>query len=302
MKSLHSFTASLVAGWFVLVALAGFAGAQDWPDGYVVSEDTESPDHHYGILVPTMAAWEKDETLEEVNYLADLKGHRLLGKISGADYFAHQNHRSLRASWAEDSRWCLVQYDQRFGFELIAILEPKDGKFVQTDLGKRIQKALAGAIHDVSGGDAVTYYRFDHGKVLIRVSSTTDPKQLDVKHGRYAFFRGTYDVPSKKWFNVDARRVSFEDSEKADALFGDIDQSFVGVSFPDEKDKLESLDGSMNAIYGFLRVNLSPARFVVLKKEQIEWLKKRDAAPSTEEKCKLVQSRTKALQNLIWQE
>ena len=34
-----------------------------------------------------MDAWEKDGSLEETNYLADLKAHQLMGKIRGADYF-----------------------------------------------------------------------------------------------------------------------------------------------------------------------------------------------------------------------
>jgi len=46
-----------------------------------VRENSESPDGQYGILVASMDAWEKDETLEETNYLANLKNHRLMGKI-----------------------------------------------------------------------------------------------------------------------------------------------------------------------------------------------------------------------------
>jgi hypothetical protein len=41
-------------------------------------------------------------------------------------------------------------------------------------------------------------------------------------------------------------------------------------------------------------------RQILSKKEQIEWLKKRDAAPSADEKCKLMEARIKALQELVW--
>ena len=58
-------------GCFVLLS-ATKAAAGDWPDGYIVYENTQSPDERYGILVPSMDAWEKDESLEEINYLADL--------------------------------------------------------------------------------------------------------------------------------------------------------------------------------------------------------------------------------------
>jgi uncharacterized protein len=45
---------------------------------------------------------------------------------------------------------------------------------------------------------------------------------------------------------------------------------------------------------------LPPARSAAVRKEQIEWLKKRDAVPSTDEKCTLTEARTKALQELFW--
>jgi uncharacterized protein len=56
----------------------------------------------------------------------------------------------------------------------------------------------------------------------------------------------------------------------------------------------------MNKLYGAAQFILSAARFTAVKKEQIEWLKKRNAAPSTEEKCKLMEARNKALQELVW--
>ena len=42
------------------------------------------------------------------------------------------------------------------------------------------------------------------------------------------------------------------------------------------------------------------ARFAVVKREQIEWLKKRDDATSIEEKCKMMEARIKVLQELLW--
>ena len=56
----------------------------------------------------------------------------------------------------------------------------------------------------------------------------------------------------------------------------------------------------MNKVYRAAQFILPAARFTAVKKEQIEWLKKRNAAPSTEEKCKLMEARIKALQELVW--
>ena len=227
---------------------------------------------------------------------------RLLGKIGGADYFEHQNHRGLKTVWADDSSWCVVQYDERFGFDSIAILEPKDTSFVQVDLTKRIKKALASAIQLTGDewGDAMPYYRIDAGKLLVRVTSTTDPKEMDIQHARYAFFRGTFDVHSKKWLSAGARRLNYEAYANSYTALGDIDEEMAHTTFDKDEDKLQSLDEKMNGVYGFVRTVLPPARFAAIKKEQIEWLKKRDAVSSVGEKSKLVQARIKALQDQLW--
>jgi hypothetical protein len=253
---------------------------------------------------------EKRTKLEETNYLANLKRHQLLGKIKSADYFAHQNHRGLKTVWAPDSSWCVVEYDGRFGFDTISILEPKDSNFVQTDIGKRVDEVLASAIRkrshgrdnsdDTGGGDATSYFRIDaNGKLRVRAVSTTDPKQLDPKNCRSAFFYGTFDVASKKWLNAEARALTSEEYEGAGSAFGDIDSEVGATTFVREEDKLQALDEMMNGVYGVVRAILPATRFAAVKKEQIEWLK-RDAAVSTEEKCKLIQARIKALQQFVW--
>ena len=56
----------------------------------------------------------------------------------------------------------------------------------------------------------------------------------------------------------------------------------------------------MNKVYRAAQFILPPARFAAIKREQIEWLKKRDAAPTISEKCKLMEARIKALQELVW--
>jgi uncharacterized protein YecT (DUF1311 family) len=271
--------------------------ANDWPVGYVVYDDTQSSDERYGILVPTSDATENDPSLEEINYFADLKNHRVLGKIEGADYFEHQNHRGLKVIWAEDSSWCIVEYEDRFGFGSISLLEPKESKFVQTDIGKRIEKTLATA----GGGDATVYFRVGtNGKLTVRAISTTDPKELDIKHAHWACFFGTYDLRSKKWLSAKARALQFDEYRGADSAFGDIDADMDQSTFVREEDKLQSLDESMNGVYGVVRAMLPAARFAAVKKDQLEWLKTRDATGSTEEKCKLTQARIKALQQFVW--
>jgi len=66
------------------------------------------------------------------------------------------------------------------------------------------------------------------------------------------------------------------------------------------QDKTEWLDERMNEVYNMVRVVLPPNRFAKIKQEQIEWLQKRDAAGSNEEKNKLMEARIRALQELLW--
>jgi uncharacterized protein YecT (DUF1311 family) len=292
----------------VSIAVSRTVAAADWPDGYIVYEESKSPDERYGILVPTYEAWEKDGSLEDTNYFANLKDRRLMGKIQGADYFEHQNHRGLKTIWAPDSSWCVVQYDGRFGFDSISILEPKDSNFIQTEIGKRIDKALATAIwkneksHDGeegSGGDATTYFRVGANRsVQVRASSTTDPKELDPKHCRYGLFFGTFDLRSKKWLNAQAQRLGPEEYDAT--TFGDIDSDLKDESFQTQDEKAKWLDQQMNAAYTTARLILPSARFAEVKQEQIKWLKQRDAATSMEEKCNLMVARIKTLQELLW--
>jgi len=286
------------------VAASRTAAAVDWPDGYVLYEETQSPDERYGILVPTYEASEKDRSLETTNYLADIKDHRILGKIKGADYFAHQNHRGLKTVWAPDSSWCVMEYDSRFSFDNLSILELKDSTFVQTDIGKRIGKALATAIKSKGGddeGDVGPRFRFEPGRKLrVQAVLNTDPKELDLKHARYAVFIGIYDVNSKKWQTANARALDREGYGGSETAFSDLESELKDISFPSANEKAEWLDERMNEVYNFLRVIEPPNRFEKVKQEQKDWLKQRDAATSVEEKCKLIEERIRSLQKLVW--
>ncbi len=303
------YTARLLALFFGLslnVALSETAAAVNWPDGYVVYENTASPDGRYGVLVPTMEAWEQDESLSEANYLADIKNHRVLGKIDKVDYFEHQNHRGLEVFWAPQSSVCVVENDGRYGADSISVLEINDSSFAQTEIGDRIQKSLDGAMkkqaHDPEmAGDVSPYFRFGTDrKVRVRALSQNNPKQFEDVKTYYALFQGTFDVAAKKWTVTDARSISAEQDDALETAYSDLEQDLEHTTFQNEEDKAESLDQKMNKVYRAAQFILPPARFTAVKKEQIEWLKKRNAAPSTEEKCKLMEARIKALQELVW--
>ena len=303
------YTARLLALFFGLslnAALSETAAAVNWPDGYVVYENTASPDGRYGVLVPTMEAWEQDESLSEANYLADIKNHRVLGKIDKVDYFEHQNHRGLEVFWAPHSSVCVVENDGRYGADSISVLEINDSSFTQTEIGDRIQKSLDGVMKKQAhapemAGDVSPYFRFGTDrKVRVRALSQNNPKQFEDIKTYYALFQGTFDVAAKKWTVIDARSISAEQDDALATAYGDLEQDLEHTTFQNEEDKAESLDQNMNKVYRAAQFILPPARFAAVKKEQIEWLKKRNAAPSTDEKCKLIEARIKALQELVW--
>ncbi len=303
------YTARLLAlffGFSLNVALSETATDVNWPDGYVVYANTASPDGRYGVLVPTMEAWEQDESLSEANYLADIKNHRVLGKIDKVDYFEHQNHRGLEVFWAPQSSVCVVENDGRYGADSISVLEISDSSFAQTEIGDRIQKSLDGAMKKQAhapemAGDVSPYFRFGTDrKVRVRALSQNNPKQFEDVKTYYALFQGTFDVAAKKWTVTDARSISAEQDDALETAYSDLEQDLEHTTFQNEEDKAESLDKKMNKVYSAAQFILPPARFSAVKREQIEWLKKRNAAPSTDEKCKLMEARIKALQELVW--
>ena len=296
---------AFLSGLSLHAALSEPAAAVDWPDGYVVYKKTASPDGRYGVLVPTMEAWDKDESLSEANYLADLKNHRVLGEIDKVDYFEHQNHRGLEVFWAPQSSICVVENDGRYGADSISVLEINDSSFAQTEIGDRIQKSLDAAMkkqaHTEMGGYVSPYFRFGTDrKIRVRALSHNNPKQFDDVKTYYALFQGTFDVAAKKWSVTDARSITAEQDDALVTAFSDFEHDIENTTFQNEEDKAESLDQTMNRVYRAAQFILRPARFAAVKREQIEWLKKRDAAPSIDEKCKLMEARIKALQQLVW--
>jgi hypothetical protein len=227
------YTPRLLALFFGLslnVALSEAATAVNWPDGYVVYENTASPDGRYGVLVPTMETWEQDESLSEANYLADIKNHRVLGKIDKVDYFEHQNHRGLEVFWAPQSSVCVVENDGRYGADSISVLEINDSSFVQTEIGDRIQKSLDAAMkkqaHDPEmAGDTFAHFRFGTDrKVRVRALSQNNPKQFEDVKTYYALFQGTFDVAAKKWTVTDARSINAEQDDALATAYSDLEQ------------------------------------------------------------------------------
>lgn len=294
----------LLFALFLDLAATKTAAAADWPQNYVVQENSESPDGRYSVLVQSQDAALAEDDNESAVYLADTKAHATLGEIGKVDYFEHQNHRGLEVFWAPDSSFCVVENDGRYGADTISILEIGDSSFIQTEIGERIQKLLDGAMKKQAHGSEMSgyvspYFRLGTDrKVRVRALSENNPKQFDNVKTYYALFQGTFDLVIRKWTVTDARPITAEQSAALD--WGYQKPDFENTTFANEDDRAKSLDEQLNKVYQAAKFILPPARFAKLKQEQTEWLKKRDAASSIQAKCELMEARIKALQDWLW--
>jgi hypothetical protein len=296
--------------WLLLVILPlSVAHAAPWPDGYIIHEGSASPDGRYGIAVP--GTYDDGDDSETVNYLADIKSHQLLGKIDDSDYFEHKNHARLEVSWAPTSDCCTLVYDSRFGFDTIYVLELTGSGFKQTDLGKHIEEFLIAAAGEEGNGSA--FFRFASGrKVLVRALYYTGNPKMQDESTHYSRFEGTYDLNTGKWIksagrkttNWDALIDAYSDYTGRDVYVcppgSKVPDDFTGQIVSSDDEKASYLDHRMNSVYQGVRTILPSDRFEKVKKDQIAWLKKRDAATSVAEKCNLMEARIKALQDLLW--
>ena len=319
---------------FCLILSVARAGAIDWPEGYIVDEDSVSPDGQYGITIPESDDIEKQQPNPKVeqyyalNYFADVKDHKILGNIQGSDYFQHQNHAGLTVQWSDDSKIAIVEYESRYGFDSISVLELKGKDFTQTDIGKRIQTAIDGLIKKQSHGYEESGYvsplfRFEPGpKIRVYATAVTSPKHADEMKGYFALFQGLYDLPGTKWIKATARPLTGQEYNLLERAgeecqfdkFKVLPEAFQGLDpdaiepqysdgdlgFRSEESEFKYLDNEMNDAYKAARLILSQADFEKVRTAQREWLKKRDAAGSIAEKSKMTAKRIDELQDAAW--
>lgn len=273
-----------------------------WPDGYLIAENSTSPDGRYGVLLPPPDLDSDDDT-KIVNTLVDLRTHAQLGVIQKAHYFRGYNHHGLKVHWAADSSWCVVTFEARYGFATITLVELRGATCVQTDLGEHIQKSLDAVIarqgKSHRGGCGAAYFRPVGEKILVRATDQTNPKAFAEEPTYCALFQGTFDLGTKKWVRSEGRKTDLEEMMLLESVFSeDLEDGRV---FDREADRFKFYDGELNEVYRAVRRVLPAARFAALKKQQIAWIKILDAAHSDTAKIKLIAERIGELQKLAWE-
>lgn len=284
----------------ILALLASFSllsRAVDWPEGYQLADDTTSPDGHYGIIAPVLAA---NPTDEDTNFLVDLKARKVLGKIINSSHEIGRNRSGVHADWSDDSKLCVVQFDSRYGFYSTIVLAPKDDTFQQFNVGVKIKEVLAAAMYKMkSEGTApgLDSRYAPGGKILFRAWADNDPKRTS-NSAIAGLFWGTFDTTTGKWLSTTAKKVDIETVDSAYNAYRDVDPDYAGYS---AENKAEAIEHELNDTYRVLKAVLPADQFAALKKDQLAWLKKRETPKTDDEFRKMTEDRVKMLKAKLWE-
>lgn len=287
----------------LLIGFLSISNAENWPDGFLVYEKSVSPDKRFGILIPSQEKVESDEKPGETNYLADLKTHRVLGKIDGARYWERGNRVWLKVRWAPDSSVCVPIYEARFGFHSVSalILDSEQTSFRQIDLGEKIQNDLDRVIPKQSDDssrkcEALLAAGISETEILFRALGETNPKRFEDRESYYASFSGVFDLKTRKWGDVTAHSLDHSEFLAADSALLNLDEASVALSL---ESQAGDLDETLNNVYRRVRSSLTADRFAQVRSEQIAWLKQRDSIKDLPERNEFVEARIAVLNGLI---
>jgi len=312
VKTLLLLTSLLVATLaYGQSAKSSAVGDNTWlGPGLVTAEETISPNGRYAIVV--------DEGGSSESQLADVIGHRLLGKIPGTDYWAYGNHR-LNAWWAADSSWCAAVRYNRLGFDECFVIEPRRDSFRATEIGKQIHDALEAAIqkqlrHPEPDRGAGLFLRPRDHTLLVRAFGTTNPKGMEGGKTYESFLSGSYDVATNKWAKLNVRPLDPKVNIGASLEWPDEElvrviprnapwpAGFNGEVVRNEEERAKILDRLLNQTYAAVRFVVPPARFAKIKEEQKAWLASWVQQKSQQEKNAMTDARVHQLRAILWEE
>jgi len=201
------------------------------------------------------------------NYLVNLQTGRIVSVIPELDYFSGEeggkNHADLHVAWAPDSSGVLVIYDGRYDNDSVSWVRTPGGAVTKLRRGidtilRRLARAKYGKQEESK-----------RGGVVIRGVAFVEPNvvSLDaVLSGFLSKFEQVDDLPFRLKLKLHAKEAQAVELLASRALpQGESD----GGS--------ESLEDSLNTGYRKYRATLSPAAKEVLKQQQLQWLKQREA-------------------------
>jgi len=133
---------TLIASFALMFGALDIGHSIELPKGYVLAEDSTSPDGRYDVTVPLMDELENDPTAH--NSIVDLKSGDALGAIKANTGWDHMNHTSIMPTqWSPDSSLVLWYVDGKWFPWAYVLIKIEDGRIAwQTDMLKEAQKAI----------------------------------------------------------------------------------------------------------------------------------------------------------------
>lgn len=129
-------TASALLFW------AAFSYGQRIPEGYLLPEETLSPDQRYGVLVPQVDQF--PDNADPKNKLIEVKTGRVLAEVVGQTGWKGMNHETvLPTRWSQDGMTLFWQVDGKWGPRTLVLVRIADGAVKwQSDLYKEVAQAI----------------------------------------------------------------------------------------------------------------------------------------------------------------
>ncbi|EDY15878.1 hypothetical protein CfE428DRAFT_6610 [Chthoniobacter flavus Ellin428] len=126
----------------LFLALRVSAWGDPVPKGFLVPEDSLSPDGRYGVTVPILD--EAPDTDATHNSVIEMKTGKILGAIRASTGWNRMNHGGvLPAQWSPDGSLLLWTVDGKWFFHSLVLLKMEKGRIAwQTDVLKAGQQAI----------------------------------------------------------------------------------------------------------------------------------------------------------------
>jgi hypothetical protein len=249
--------------------------------------DTVSPDGKYAIAWSTTG----EATLEDLpspddhdpvaNYVIEVASRKIVVQLAGGHYWGldghHPNHRSLETVWSENSRLMLAIYDSRWSTDTVLLVD------VSVPRAIRIENQLEDSFRQMLKSTRWNEYTKYEDSLLTTFDSPwfVGPERL--------YLLANASIPKK------------ENPAFNSGLYFQIKDGGTSVTLLkfEPSSGEESADRSLNRTYRQLHGLLSAADQKLLVKEERDWLLKRDAVKSEQQKKAFIVARTQELQTRV---
>jgi hypothetical protein len=237
MKVKLFFTAWVVAGLTILAAdneseeeTVEFHGPSVRPGyldafhtDYVLRSDSISPNHKYGVIVPSNDFSDNPGR----DFVVALDPPQILALLE-TDWpeFENKNHGGMSVQWSDDNSVALVTIDSKWGPGDFILVEFRDGRVSRTTpLGAKIRQLLEPDYRKSKAGPYNDYYKFifetgeneeplcklkGSGRVVVDAEATTDPKGL-AKRPWSGRVQAVWDIAAAKFLEQKVTRLSGKD-------------------------------------------------------------------------------------------